>query len=240
MERLYRVGELAEAAGLTVRTLHHYEEVGLLSPQERSHNGYRLYGEAQVMRLYQILALRQLGLSLDQIREVLARQVDPLEVVKRHLEAVERTVDLQGRLRDRLRAVLAGLDRSEEPTAEGLLEALEVMNRMEQYYTPEQLSQLAKRRDQLGDEGMARAQQEWADLIAEARSLKEAEANPRDPRAQAVAHRWNELIESFTGGDAGMAASLQKLYETEGPEKASRGMLDAELVAWVSQAQRHL
>jgi MerR family transcriptional regulator, thiopeptide resistance regulator len=55
------IGALAKRAGLTVRTLHHYDAIGLLSPSGRSGGGYRLYAKADVMRLHQILALRQFG-----------------------------------------------------------------------------------------------------------------------------------------------------------------------------------
>ena len=238
MQRLYKIGELASAAGLSVRTLRHYEEVGLLAPQARTEAGYRVYGDAAVRRLYQIVALRQLGMGLEQIGAVLEGAADPMHVVKQHLEAIERALDLHGELRDRLLAVLATLDRSEEPTTDEFLEAVEVMSKMEQYYTPEQLTQLEERRKELGEDGMLRAQQEWGDLIDEAKALKDSGVDPTDARVQAIVTRWNELIEAFTGGDPGIRASLRKMYESEGPEKASRNMVDPELMEWVARAQR--
>jgi MerR family transcriptional regulator, thiopeptide resistance regulator len=66
-----RVGELAKATGLTVRTLHYYEEIGLLVASERSAAGHRRYGEADVARLYRVCLLRRLGLSLDDIARAL-------------------------------------------------------------------------------------------------------------------------------------------------------------------------
>ena len=72
-ETALRVGELAKRTGLTVRTLHHYESIGLLTPSGRTEAGYRLYAAADVARLGQIVGLRQLGLALDEIRECLTR-----------------------------------------------------------------------------------------------------------------------------------------------------------------------
>ncbi|TNY04356.1 MerR family transcriptional regulator, partial [Escherichia coli] len=63
----YTVGELAKRAGLTVRTLHHYEELGLLNPSGRSDAGYRRYSEADVLRLHRVLALRDAGVPLKDI-----------------------------------------------------------------------------------------------------------------------------------------------------------------------------
>src|SRR5215216_4026353 len=65
--RTMRVGAVAEAAGLTVRTLHHWDSIGLLSPSERSPAGHREYTRADLVRLYQVLALRSLGLGLESI-----------------------------------------------------------------------------------------------------------------------------------------------------------------------------
>lgn len=68
---LYRVGELARIAGVTVRTLHHYDRIGLLRPTGRSGSGYRLYGTQDLLRLQQIHIGRSLGLSLEEIRRTL-------------------------------------------------------------------------------------------------------------------------------------------------------------------------
>jgi DNA-binding transcriptional MerR regulator len=67
----YRVSEVAEIAGVSVRTLHHYDEIGLLVPSARSSAGYRLYDESDLLRLQQILIGRELGLSLEDVRRSL-------------------------------------------------------------------------------------------------------------------------------------------------------------------------
>jgi DNA-binding transcriptional MerR regulator len=69
--RTYRVKQVAEISGLTIRALHHYDSIGLLSPSERSAAGYRLYDDEDLLRLQQILIGRELGLSLEEIRRSL-------------------------------------------------------------------------------------------------------------------------------------------------------------------------
>src|SRR5829696_7097424 len=69
-----RTGEVARATGLTVRTLHHYDEIGLLVPSRRSEAGYRLYSDGDVRRLYRIVALRGMGFPLGEIAAVLVRE----------------------------------------------------------------------------------------------------------------------------------------------------------------------
>ena len=68
---MLKVGELAQRSGLTVRTLHHYDAIGLLAPSGRSESGYRLYSPADVQRLHGIQALRHMGLPLAHIGELL-------------------------------------------------------------------------------------------------------------------------------------------------------------------------
>ena len=67
----YPIGKVAELAGVTVRTLHHYDEIGLLSPSERTSTGYRRYDDADLERLQQILYYRELEFSLEEIATIL-------------------------------------------------------------------------------------------------------------------------------------------------------------------------
>ena len=78
-----KVGDLARRTGLTVRALHHYDEIGLLKPSLHTAAGHRLYATADVARLQQVLSLRQLGFSLEQVRDCLDRPgFSPLEVIR--------------------------------------------------------------------------------------------------------------------------------------------------------------
>jgi len=106
----------------------------------------------------------------------------------------------------------------------------------ERYYTPEQLAALEQRRNALGEEGMRKAEADWAALIAEAEELRASGAAPTDPRTQALAARWAALVEQFTGGDPGIHASLNTMYRTEGADRASRGALSPEVFAWMGEA----
>jgi bifunctional DNase/RNase/DNA-binding transcriptional MerR regulator len=130
--RLWKVGELARATGLTVRALHHYDEIGLFVPSERTAVGHRLYAERDLGRLYRILALRRLGLRLEEIAAVLDDDgASLLETVRRHLEQVERDLEHQRRLRERLRELLDALERSVAPSAAQFIETLEAMTAVE-------------------------------------------------------------------------------------------------------------
>src|SRR5215217_3037827 len=101
-----KVGELARRTGLTVRTLHHYDAIGLLKPSLHTESRHRLYTAGDVARLQQVLSLRQLGFSLEEVRACLDRPgFSPLEVVRLHLGRLREQIELQRKLCERLEAV---------------------------------------------------------------------------------------------------------------------------------------
>jgi DNA-binding transcriptional MerR regulator/uncharacterized glyoxalase superfamily protein PhnB len=128
--RTWRVGALARAASLTVRTLHYYDEIGLLSPSRRSEAGHRAYTDDDVDRLFRICALRRLGLPLSDIARALDGGAWTLSAALTvQLEQVDRRLDEHARLRTRLAALLAQNDSQPSDHSEDLLEVLEQMTR---------------------------------------------------------------------------------------------------------------
>lgn len=128
---LRKIGEIALATGLTIRTLHYYEEIGLLSSVRRTDSGHRVYGSADLERLYLISLLRQLGLSLDGVRAALsAGDVDVRLRMTRHLAEVEARLAIESRLRTRLLRLVGTLESNEDTTGD-LLSVLEDMNMLE-------------------------------------------------------------------------------------------------------------
>ncbi|WP_404391427.1 MerR family transcriptional regulator [Humibacillus xanthopallidus] len=89
----WTVGQVADVFGVTVRTLHHYDEVGLLVPSERSAAGYRLYTDGDLRRLQQIVVYRRLELSLEQIATLLAGDEDASVHLRRQREVVMTRLD---------------------------------------------------------------------------------------------------------------------------------------------------
>ncbi len=85
----YTINKLAKLAGVSTRTLRYYDELGLLSPARISSNGYRIYGQKEIDRLQQILFYRELGVSLEEIRNILAsKDFDGLSALESHLTAL--------------------------------------------------------------------------------------------------------------------------------------------------------
>lgn len=212
-----KVGELARRTGLTVRTLHHYDEIGLVKPGLHTESGHRLYTGRDIERLQQVLSLRQLGFSLEEIRDCLTQaRFSPVELVRLHIGRLREQIELQRALCERLEALAAHFCAAEEVSAEEFIQTIERMTMVEKYYTPEQMEYLRKRREEIGEERIEQSHADWAELIAAVRAEKEKGTDPADPRVQALARRWMELIQEFTGGDAGIAQSVRRVWKEEG------------------------
>jgi DNA-binding transcriptional MerR regulator len=230
------VGELAQLAGVSVRTLHHYEDVRLLYPSERTRSGHRLYAAGGVERLARIVALVQLGLSLEEVRRCLDDPtLSPTVLVERHLERARQVLEEQADLCQRLEGLLKYLV-STPGDVEGFFELMEVMKMIETYYTKEQLDQLAARREQLGEAGMKAAEQAWTDVFDRIRAEMARGTDPKDPAVQAIVRDADALIAQFTGGDPGIAQSLNRMYKEQPVKKIHPGF-DPAIFAYLAKAR---
>jgi len=96
---MFTVKQLSKLAGVTPRTLHHYDAIGLLKPSRVGDNGYRYYGEESVLRLQQILFYRELGIPLEDIRKIMGRRgFDVLGALHSHKDALQKQVARLNRL----------------------------------------------------------------------------------------------------------------------------------------------
>jgi MerR family transcriptional regulator, thiopeptide resistance regulator len=212
----WKVGELARRTGLSVRTLHWYDEIGLLTPSCHSDAGHRLYSVADVARLQQIKSLRQLGFLLEEIRECLdGADFSPLSLIEMHLAGLREQLDVQRRLCERLEFIAARLRGAETVSVEDSLQTIEDMTMFERYYTSEQLEQLKTRKQQIGEECIRQVEAEWPKLQAEVRAEMDKGTETTSETVQALARRWMALVNDFTGGDASIEKSLRRMYEQE-------------------------
>lgn len=232
-----KVGELARKTGLTIRTLHHYDELGLLRPSRRTDAGHRVYSTEDVARLQQIMSLRAIGLSLQAIGDFLDNPGASLSrILTLQLRRLDEQIAEQQAVRRRLETMVRLLDRGAELTVDDFIQTIEAMTRFEKYYSEDQLKELDQRAKELGEEGMQRAQDDWQTIIDGMRREMEKGTSPDSDVVQRMADRALELIQAFTGGNAGIAGSLNRMYEEEGPEKVSQGMMDRGLWDYMQRA----
>lgn len=213
---LLRAQEFAASAGVTVRTLHHYDRLGLLKPTRYTTSGYRLYGERDLARLQQIVTLKFIGLSLKQIKELLdRRELDLKTTLQLQREVVEEKRRHLDSCLEAIKRAESLMSRNNEPDWQAFKKIIEVINMqndtewMKKYYTEEQLADLARRGT---PEVLERGQSAWAVLLQDVETAIKEGVDPASERAQALAARWSKLIEEFTGGDPGILENLRKLY----------------------------
>ena len=197
-------------AGVTVRTLHHYDRLGLLRPG-RNGSGYRIYRERDVERLEQIVALKFLGLPLRQVRRLLDQETADISYALR----MQREV-LEDRRRLLDRAIRAIREAERKPKPALLRKIIEVIQMQEntdwtsKYYSPEARAKIEVRAKDWTPEKQEQATKAWLDLIHDVEgSLNE---EPASEKAQALVARWQELVGQFTQGDPETMAGLRKLY----------------------------
>lgn len=123
-----KVGDLSKRTGLSVRTLHHYDSLGLLKPSVRSDVGYRLYDAEDIRRLNKIVGLRELGISLDEIRQILeGGMLSTPAVLSAQLARVDAEILRQKKLRLELERLQRALAEDGEPSEAACLHTLEAM-----------------------------------------------------------------------------------------------------------------
>jgi DNA-binding transcriptional MerR regulator len=215
---MLKVGELAERAGLTVRTLHHYDSIGLLRPSARSDAGYRLYNRDDVARLQQVQALRKFGMALADIGAYLdSPGASPLAIIDTQLASLDRQIDEASRMREQLMLVRAQLAKGEAPELATWLTTLEQMTMYDKYFSKQELEQL----QQFQSPG---AQDQWRQLVGEIRQAMDTGVPPGDEPAKALARRWLTMLDRDTGGNHLLAFKLNKMNENEPQAQRETGI----------------
>jgi DNA-binding transcriptional MerR regulator len=221
MGRTYRIGEAAALAGVSVRTLHHYDRIGLLRPSGRSAAGYRAYGEADLLRLQQIVTLRGLGFGLDRIGAILARSdLDLTRSLHAQRLAIRRRIGDLERIDAAIADLLAdhaatgGWDWAtiERASAASRAAWQDGVQEMERYYTPEHLTEFAELGQEAGPAEIAEVERLWAALLAEIRAARAAALDPASLEAQRLADRADALLARTFRGRTGLQEAVGAAY----------------------------
>ena len=228
-EKHYTVSQLARMAGVTVRTLHHYDQIGLLTPAGRTEPesgrsaGYRLYGEGELLRLQQILFFKELDLPLDQIRQILDDPgFDQVAALEHHRGMLQGRVERLARL---LNTIDRTIDRLMEDdmtlTDEDLYEGFST-EQIERYkrearemYDPALVEESERRVKGMSREKWQAVQNQGRDVTVAIAGLMDRE--PGDPEVQAQVAGHHAWIENFYPCSAEIYRGLAQGY-VEHPE----------------------
>ena len=263
-QRLYRTGQFARRAGVSVRTLRFYDKERLLSPTQHSDSGYRLYTDEDLVNLQQILALKFLGFSLDEIKALLRANSSPRTLG----EVLAQQKAMMQAKRSQLDGIIKAIAQTEKLLEAGhadwdsLVTVIQAI-RMEQnkdwakkYFTPEQLDRMQNLSDQsYSEEAQAKiaartpewteADQQriaplWEAVNEDITRLAAENADPAGPEAQDLAARYSSLIQGFTGGDPEVARGLNKWWENfdalSEDQRPFQSPYNKDQMAWLGKA----
>lgn len=214
----YRVKEFAELAGTTVRALHHYDRLGLLKPQ-RTTAGYRMYSLRDLQRLEQIVALKFLGIPLQQIKTMLDRDALELSAALRMqrqvLEEKRRLLDSAIRAIQNAEASIKTGRQPDSALLTKIIEVIEMQNNAnwaKKYYNDAALETIEQGKQRWSPDLQERVTREWTKLFGDVEAAIARGEDPASETAQALAARWKKLVEGFTGGDPEVGAGLNRLH----------------------------
>ena len=231
-----KIGELAKKAGLSVRALHHYDAIGLLSPSQRTEGGARLYGRDDLVRLHRIEALKRFGYSLPDIQASLDGPLDggPLRVLQRQIAELEAQASRAQRLGRHLQHLADLVSAGGETSTTDWLDTLELMNMYQKHLDDHELDALLAS----GPDTVAPTDPAWAELIGEVSHAVQRALPADSGEAQALAWRWIRLVVRLTRNDPVLAAKLMAMQIGE-PRAQQIVGITAEMLAWIDDAFTH-
>jgi DNA-binding transcriptional MerR regulator len=235
------VKQLSELAGVTPRTLRHYDAIGLLKPSRIGSNGYRYYEEEAVLRLQQILIYRELGMPLDEIKKIMGRRdFDVLAALQGHRAALSKQVSRLNRLIETVDKTILHLKGKADMSVDDLFKGF-TDEQQEQYeqeamskYDPASVKASARKwksysaaeKQKIGEEGKA----VYTDLLAA------ISKGPASPEAQAAVVRWRKHIEYFWAPDEEQLLGLADLYNDDPRFRGNFDELSPKLAQFMREA----
>lgn len=213
----YRIGDFAAKAGVTVRTVRYYDRLGLLPPSGRSESGQRLYSDDDFARLQQIVTLKLIGLTLDEIQRLLTDEPGEIAgLLERQKQALRAQAEQYLRLSDLIERAQAALGRSRRSDLHQFIEIIKAVtmhNQTEwlaQFLSDSQQQKLAETEANTPFARQRDHARAWQTLFADIR--QQIDLDIHSPAAQALVDRWDALLAPLTQGDAAAEAGINQAY----------------------------
>lgn len=238
---MFTVKQLSKMAGITTRTLHYYDEIGLLKPSRVGDNGYRYYAEDALLRLQQILFYRTLDMPLEDIRRIMdSPDFDVMAALEGHREALRKRIGHMERLIRTVDSTIAHLKGEKEMSNKQLFDVFNEAQEAEmeqesmQMYDPETVKASYRKwrsyskaeKQRIGEEGEA----------VYAAMVQAMPKGPASPEAQAGVERWRQHMTYFWTPNDDQLLGLGGLYNDEPRFKANFDKVHPELAAFMREA----
>jgi DNA-binding transcriptional MerR regulator len=238
---MFTVKQLSKLAGVTPRTLHHYDSIGLLKPSRVGDNGYRYYGEDALLRLQQILFYRELDIPLDDIKKIMAEsRFDVLGALQSHKDALNKQVARLNRLLHTVDNTINHLKGNNIMSEKAYFEG----------FSEEEQEKYALEAEELyGAEGVRASVKKWKGYSAEQkrRIMEEGSKNYTDmiaampkgadsPEVQAIVERWRKHMDYFWTPKLDQLLALANGYNDDPRFKANFDKMHPQLAEFMREA----
>lgn len=237
----YTVKQLADLAGVTRRTLHYYDQIGLLDPAEYGENGYRHYDEGDLLRLQQILFYREMGLKLAEIKALLNKpDYDVIQALENHrhglLGRAERLQGLVHTVDQTIRLLKGEINMSPKDLFEAFDEETQEKYAQEaaQRWDPEVVRASNRRWKSYSKEKQGAIMQEGNAVYAEI--VVHIESGPACGPVQDALKRWHQHLRHFYEPTPGMLRGLGMMYEQDPAFAEKFAALHPELPGFLNKA----
>lgn len=232
---LLKVGQLAKQVCLSVRTLHHYDEIGLLSPSVRTDAGHRLYNAKDISCLHRIQALKQIGLSLQQITEIIQSNSQPLpEIISQQIANLEREIEHAAQLKAKLIKLQDNLRTGHEPDMAGWLDTLALMNVYEKYLTVDEIEELNSYAVAVKHE----IEHDWPEMVKKLQSIMDQKIPADADEVTEFVIVWTEMLDRLVGHNPNLLLKVHSM-SSETEMQIQRGISPA-MLAYLGEAMSAL
>ncbi len=238
---MYTVKQLSDLAGVTPRTLHHYDEIGLLKPSSVGDNGYRYYGEENLIQLQQILFYRELGLGLDEIKRILHRpDFDVLAALREHRLALGQKVERLNRLietvDDTILYLKGDIPMDTKQIFNGFSEeeVKQYVEEAEQLYDPDTVRESYRKWKSYSADEKQRILDEGGQVYTDMAAVMDKGAS--SPEAQACVERWRAHMDYFWTPNLEQLLALAGGYVDDPRFRATFDKIHPELAVFMKDA----
>jgi DNA-binding transcriptional MerR regulator len=239
---MYTVKQLSELAGITVRTLHHYDEIDLLNPSKVGANGYRYYDDAALLRLQQILFYREIGLELMQIKDILdSPEFDLLSALRSHRATIR---DRQNRLENLIETIDSTIEHLEGKTAMSDKKLFEGFSEEQQKeyerearlrWGPQNVNESVKRWNSYTKAQQEAVMAEGGEIYTDWVKAMEAGLPATSDEVRSIVERWHDNIRNFYEPTLDILRGLGELYNTDPAFMATFHKFHPDLPAYLQE-----
>jgi len=239
---MYSIGQLSKKTGVTIRTLDYYDEIGLITPSSSTEGGHRLYKDTDAMRLQQVLSLKYMGFSLQQIRKVLEESTSTWEQsLEQQLKMIQRKQKHLEKLNHTVQAVLYSVQFEEDVKWPVIFEMIQLFNKeteipgnlfdqyLNDYFKPDDREAIENLDDQMNESNF----QEWKEIIHAVR--EHLTEDPSSDVAQQLAKQWLDKVDVMFSGNVRLKDKMWKTIKDNSDDIIFYPM-DQEVVDFIDKA----